>query len=102
MNTTEVQVAVAQVNFSIFKTIIYVYLITFHLIYIFKFTFSVSESNLTNNDGWVDWIWSWVPSVNLTTEFNEVPLSPDTVVSGHTLNTGIYIDTLYIILKVSI
>lgn len=47
-------------------------------------------------------MWSWVPSVNLTSEINEVPLSLETVISGHTLNTGIYIDTLYFILKVNI
>jgi len=46
-------------------------------------------------------MWSWVPSVNLTSEVNESTLSPDTVVSGHTLNTGIYIDSLLFILKVS-
>jgi len=46
-------------------------------------------------------MWSWVPSVNLTTEVNEVPLSPESVVSGHTLNTGFYIDTLLFIFKVS-
>lgn len=47
-------------------------------------------------------MWSWVPSVNLAGDVNEVPLNPETVVSGHTLNTGIYIDTLIFILKVSI
>lgn len=47
-------------------------------------------------------MWSWVPSVNLTSEVNELPLGPDSVISGHTLNTGIYIDTLLFILKVSI
>lgn len=46
-------------------------------------------------------MWSWVPSVNLTNEVNEVPFSPESVVSGHILCTGIYIDTLIFILKVS-
>lgn len=54
-----------------------------------------------NNDGWTNWMWSWVPSVNLTSEVNELPLNSETAVSGHTLNTGIYIDTLLFILKVS-
>lgn len=60
-----------------------------------------SETNIANNDGWVDWMWSWVPSVNLSSEVNELPLSYETAVSGHTLNTGIYIDTILFILKVS-
>lgn len=47
-------------------------------------------------------MWSWVPSINLASEFNEVPLSPETVISGHTLNIGIYIDTLFFIFKVNI
>lgn len=60
----------------------------------------VSESNAAN-DGWVDWMWSWVPSVNLTSEVNEFTLGPNTLISGHTLNTGIYIDSLLFTLKVS-
>lgn len=47
-------------------------------------------------------MWSWVPNVNLTSDVNELPLNTDTVTSGHTLNIGIYIDTLLFILKVSI
>lgn len=46
-------------------------------------------------------MWSWVPSVNLTSEVNELPLNSETAVTGHTLNTGIYVDTLFFILKVS-
>lgn len=45
-------------------------------------------------------MWSWVPSVNLSSEIDQIPLSPETAISGHTLNTGIYIDTLLFILKV--
>lgn len=47
-------------------------------------------------------MWSWVPSVNLSSEIDQIPLSPETAISGHTLNTGIYIDTLLFILKVKI
>lgn len=62
---------------------------------------SISESNITNNDGWVDWMWNWVPSVSLTSEVNDLSLSPETAISGgHTLNTGIYIDTLLFVLKI--
>jgi len=47
-------------------------------------------------------MWNWVPSVNLTSEVNDLSLSPEAAISGaHTLNTGIYIDTLVFVLKVS-
>lgn len=46
-------------------------------------------------------MWNWVPSVNLTSEGNDLPLSPEAGISGHTLNTGMYIDTLLFVLKVS-
>lgn len=43
-----------------------------------------------------------MPSVNLTTEVNDIYPSPEAAISGsHTLNTGIYIDTLLFVLKVS-
>jgi len=43
-----------------------------------------------------------MPSVNLTTEVNYIYPSPEAAISGsHTLNTGIYIDTLLFVLKVS-
>jgi len=46
-------------------------------------------------------MWNWIPSVNLTTEVNDISLSPEASISGgHTLNTGIYIDTLFFVLKV--
>jgi len=46
-------------------------------------------------------MWNWVPSVNLSSEVNDYSLSPEAVINGHTLNTGIYIDTLLFVLKVS-
>jgi len=47
-------------------------------------------------------MWNWVPSVNLTDEVNDLSLNPEAAISGgHTLNTGIYIDTLLFVLKVS-
>lgn len=46
-------------------------------------------------------MWSWVPSVNLSNEVNELPISSEAAVSGHSLNIGIYIDTLLFIFKVS-
>jgi len=47
-------------------------------------------------------MWNWVPSVNLTSEVNDLSPSSEAAISGgHTLNTGIYIDTLVLVLKVS-
>jgi len=47
-------------------------------------------------------MWNWVPSVNLSSEVNDLSLSPEAAISGgHTLNTGIYIDTLILVLKVN-
>lgn len=47
-------------------------------------------------------MWNWVPSVNLNSEVNDLSLNPEAAISGgHTLNTGIYIDTLLLVLKVS-
>ncbi|XP_025418587.1 vacuolar protein sorting-associated protein 13B-like [Sipha flava] len=61
---------------------------------------SISETNIAHNDSWVDWMWSWVPNVNLSSEVNELPFSSEAAVSGHSLNTGIYIDTLLFIFKI--
>lgn len=47
-------------------------------------------------------MWNWIPSVNLNSEVNDLSLNPEVTISGgHTLNTGIYIDTLLFVLKVS-
>lgn len=47
-------------------------------------------------------MWNWVPSVNLTSGVNDLSLSLESAITGgHTLNTGMYIDMLILVLKVS-
>ncbi|XP_050421986.1 intermembrane lipid transfer protein VPS13B-like isoform X2 [Adelges cooleyi] len=64
---------------------------------------SISESNLNHNDGWVDWMWSWVPSVTLdNANINDASFSSiNSIIHGHTLSTGIYIETLLFIFKIT-
>lgn len=51
----------------------------------------------------MDWMWSWIPNINLTSENSiDIPSSSSLAVNGHVSNTGIFVETLLFILKVSL